>query len=100
MNAAAAYVVREAGEPPRTFETANATARALLCSGPTAPVTVLLAGRRERQLSLMELDRIRRAIPEARAALAAEAEQRREEQVVLVRSDRAQSPKTAAEAVY
>jgi hypothetical protein len=53
----------------------SAVARALLlCSGPSQPVTVRLADQRERQLSPVELDRIRRAIPEAREALAVEAE--------------------------
>jgi hypothetical protein len=63
-------VIREAGEPPQTYDTVRAVARALLlCSGPSQPLTVLLAGQRERQLSMVELDRIRRAIPEAREAL-------------------------------
>jgi hypothetical protein len=71
----AAFIIREAGEPPRTYKTVHAVARALLlCSGPSQPVTVRLADQRERQLSPVELDRIRRAIPEAREALAVEAE--------------------------
>jgi hypothetical protein len=75
----AAFILREAGEPPRTFDTVPAVARALLlCSGPSQPVAVLLAGR-ERQLLPIELDRIRQAIPAAREALAVGVESENEQ---------------------
>jgi hypothetical protein len=70
-----AYIVRCAGGVPRTYETVHAVAQALLATdGPTEPITVLIADQGERPISKAELDHIRRAIPEARAALALEAE--------------------------